>query len=233
MQLFFTDNIQGKRAILGEEESRHCAKVLRKKMGDIISFIDGKGHWYKAEITDLNKKETWLKILEYHKKNKWDFHLHIAIAPTKNISRTEWFLEKCTEIGIDEITFLDCYHSERKKIRLDRLEKIVLSATKQSLKAHLPQLNPLVPFQDFISSIANQPINKYICWVDERNQHFLDQAESKKDILFLIGPEGDFSRKEVEIAQQIGFQSVGLGESRLRTETAGIVACHLAHVLQH
>ncbi len=231
MQLFYTQNITGNTAILGEEESKHCVRVLRKKTGDIIHFIDGKGTLYQGEITDLHKKGVWLNILQKEEKKKWDTHIHIAIAPTKNISRTEWFLEKCTEIGIDEVTFIDCYHSERKKIRLDRLEKVALSATKQSLKAHLPKLNDLITFKEFIAAIADESISKYICWVSEENLHFLESSQQGENLLILIGPEGDFSEKEIKMALDAGFKPVGLGESRLRTETAGVIACHLAHLV--
>ncbi len=231
MQLFFTDNIQGNNAILNEEETRHCAKVLRKKVGDIIHFIDGKGGFYKGEITDLNKKDCRIHILHHEQTEAKNFSIHIAIAPTKNISRTEWFIEKCTEIGIDEITFLHCEHSERNRLRLDRLQKVALSATKQSLKAFLPQLNDLISFKDFIHKIADNSDYKYICWVSEQNLHLLKNEIQGKDVIILIGPEGDFSKKEIELAQNNGFSSVSLGKSRLRTETAGVVACHLIHVL--
>lgn len=232
MQLFYTTNIKGDTAILGEEESRHCAKVLRKKVGDTIHFIDGKGGWYTGNITDLNKRDCWIKITNQQQQAERNFKIHLAIAPTKNIARTEWCLEKCTELGIDEITFLLCDHSERSRIRLDRMQKIILSATKQSLKAHLPQLNDLVSCKDFINGVKEKQGGKYICWVSEDNQHFLQKAKSKEDCIILIGPEGDFSKKEIDLALQTDFIPVSLGESRLRTETAGVVACHLVHVNQ-
>jgi 16S rRNA (uracil1498-N3)-methyltransferase len=231
MQLFYTQNIQGDTAILGEEESRHCVRVLRKKTGDTIHFIDGKGGLYTGQITDLNKKDCWIKITNKVQQTERDFNIHIAIAPTKNIARTEWFLEKCTELGIDEVTFLLCKHSERKRIRLDRLEKIVLSATKQSLKAFLPKVNDLISYKEFINGVKDNIEDKYLCWVSEDNRHFLNIAKKKTDLLILIGPEGDFSEQEIQIALESNFVAVGLGESRLRTETAGVVACHLGHIL--
>lgn len=230
MQLFYTNNINGKIAILGEVETRHCTKVLRKKVGDIITFIDGEGGFHKGKITDFSKKDCWINIIESKQLDKWKHHIHIAIAPTKNISRTEWFLEKCTEIGIDEITFLLCDHSERKKIRLDRLEKILLSATKQSLKAHLPKMNDLIFCKDFIKGVKDSNIRKYVCWVSDENQHFLQNSNVHEDVIILIGPEGDFSQNEIDLALQSNFIPVSLGESRLRTETAGVVACHLVHI---
>ncbi|MGK0388649.1 MAG: 16S rRNA (uracil1498-N3)-methyltransferase [Maribacter sp.] len=231
MQLFYTQNIQGDTAILGEEEARHCVRVLRKKTGDTIHFIDGKGGLYTGRITDLSKKDCWIKITDKVQQTQRDFNIHIAIAPTKNIARTEWFLEKCTELGIDQVTFLLCKHSERKRIRLDRLEKIVLSATKQSLKAFLPKVNDFISYKEFIKGVKDSNENKYLCWVSEDNRHFLDIAHKKTDLLILIGPEGDFSEQEIQIALDNNFIAVGLGESRLRTETAGVVACHLGHIL--
>lgn len=231
MQLFYTQNIQGNTAILGEEEARHCVRVLRKKIGDTIRFIDGKGGLYTGQITDLSKKDCWIRITDKIQQTQRAFNIHIAIAPTKNIARTEWFLEKCTELGIDEVSFLLCKHSERKKIRLDRLEKIVLSATKQSLKAFLPKINDFIPYKKFIKGVKDSPYGKYLCWVSEDNRHFLNIAKKESDLLILIGPEGDFSEQEIQMALENGFTAVSLGKSRLRTETAGVVACHLGHVL--
>ncbi|MGB1217461.1 MAG: 16S rRNA (uracil(1498)-N(3))-methyltransferase [Saprospiraceae bacterium] len=232
MQLFYTQNIQGNIAILGEEETRHCTKVLRKKNGDSIHFIDGEGGMYEGIIEDLGKKDCRINITE-KKENfgKRDFKIHIAIAPTKNISRLEWFLEKTTEMGIDTITPILCNHSERKNIRNDRLEKVILSATKQSIKAYLPQLNDLTSFSDFLENVKDDQAEKFVCWVDKENIPLSKNYTKKKDVIILIGPEGDFSQAEVEMANSQGFCSVGLGESRLRTETAGIVACHYIHVL--
>lgn len=231
MQLFYTQNIQGDTAILGEDESKHCVRVLRKKNGDTVRFIDGKGGLYTGQITDLNKKGCWIKITDKQQQAKRTFNIHIAIAPTKNIARTEWFLEKCTELGIDEVTFLLCKHSERKKIRLDRLEKIVLSATKQSLKAFIPKINNFISYKEFIKGVKDSYNGKYLCWVSDDNHHFLEMAQKGTDLLILIGPEGDFSEQEIQLALENDFIAVGLGESRLRTETAGVIACHLGHII--
>lgn len=230
MQLFYTNNIQGENAVLSEEESKHCTRVLRKKTGDKIHFIDGKGGLYEGIITEAHKNNTWIRIVSKTQQVARVFKIHIAIAPTKNISRTEWFLEKCTEMGVDEITFLECEHSERKKIRLDRLEKIVLSACKQSLKAFVPQINPIISYREFIGGVKENIDNKYICWVEKENKHLYHQVPKEENCIILIGPEGDFSKEEIIASQEAGFQSVGLGKSRLRTETAGIVACHTVHI---
>ncbi len=232
MQIFYTNDITGQNAVLGEEESRHCVKVLRKNIGDCIWFIDGKGNKYKGKIQELHKKGTWLKILEKESVSKWNYHIHLAVAPTKNINRMEWMVEKCIEIGVDEVSFLQCHHSERNKLRLDRMEKIALSATKQSLKAHLPIINPLIPFTKFLREVADIGGSKYICWVEEEKIDFLDIKKPFEQVIIMIGPEGGFSKDEISLAINNGFQTVGLGNSRLRTETAGMVACHSAHIAQ-
>jgi len=230
MLLFYVPNISGAEVVLDETESKHAIRVLRLQNGNRVQVIDGKGGFYEAEITDANPKKCRLSIvnstLEFGKK---DFHLHIAIAPTKNIERFEWFLEKATEIGIDEITPLLTSHSERKTINPDRLEKILISAMKQSLKAYLPKLNSLTTLKELI--INNKTENKYIAYCDEiQKTHLKDLVISGKNTLILIGPEGDFSAEEVKLAIGKGFSVVSLGNSRLRTETAGIVACHIVNL---
>lgn len=236
MQLFYAPNIQDNN-ILDKSDSLHCIKVLRKQIGDTIHLIDGKGGFYKAIITDDNPKKCHFQItaqqLEY---NKRKHHLHIAIAPTKNINRFEWFLEKATEIGIDEITPILTFHSERKKINHERLEKILISAMKQSLKAYLPQLNPLTKWKDFLKqtnasdtsdSQTDSAIDyKAIACMTEQSNHLFEDYKSGNASL-LIGPEGGFSTKEIEQAQANGFAPVTLGNNRLRTETAGVVACQM------
>jgi len=229
MQLFYTQNIKDNMAIFTEEEARHI-KVLRKKTGDVLHFIDGVGGWYKGEIMEVHKKQCVLSILEHSPSyNQRKVHLHIAIAPTKNINRLEWFLEKATEIGIDEITPILCDRSERKKIRNDRLEKILLSAAKQSLKAYLPKLNELTDYQDFIKK-ENDSL-KYIAYCNDDNlNHLKKEYSSPQNVTILIGPEGDFSEKEIQFALENNYQGISLGDSRLRTETAGIVACHIINL---
>lgn len=226
MHLFYTPDITGKQYQLNETESKHCARVLRLKENDIIHLIDGKGGLYTSKIINSNPKKCLLEITKTEKDyGKKDYFLHIAIAPTKNIDRTEWFLEKCTEISIDEISPIITQHSERKTIKYDRLFKVITSAVKQSLKAYHPKLNELSKFKDLI----NTPFEgkKYIAHCNPGDKKSLKQICTKGEkSLILIGPEGDFSPEEVEFALNNGFVAISLGTSRLRTETAGIVACH-------
>jgi 16S rRNA (uracil1498-N3)-methyltransferase len=227
MQLFYVTNINGEFAHFDEIEARHCVQVLRKKEGDFVHFIDGKGGFYKGEIDETGKKKCVVKILDHQPDfAKRNFHLHIAIAPTKNIARLEWFLEKTTEIGIDEITPILCDHSERTKIRLDRLQKVLISAMKQSLKAKLPKLNEPQKLDAFIKQIDKDNQELYIAHCADGEKNDLKHNYQKgKNVLVLIGPEGDFSNREIQLAFEHDFSSITLGESRLRTETAGIVAC--------
>ncbi|MCA1759298.1 MAG: 16S rRNA (uracil(1498)-N(3))-methyltransferase, partial [Bacteroidales bacterium] len=221
MQLFYVPNVAKSEIVLDETESKHAIRVLRLNAGDKVQVVDGAGGFYTAEITEPHPKKCKLSILESHKEfGKRQFKLHIAIAPTKNIDRFEWFLEKATEIGIDEITPLLCEHSERKNIKPDRLEKILVSAMKQSVKAYLPKLNPLVPYNNFIK--LNGTSQKFIahCNVGEK-PHLKNEIEKGGNVIILIGPEGDFSPDEVEQAKTNGFREISLGPSRLRTETAG------------
>ena len=225
MSLFYVPALSSGH-VLPEEESQHAVKVLRLQVGEEITLIDGAGGFFKAKITNPHPKhcsfEITETILEYGKR---DYHLHIAIAPTKNIERLEWFIEKATEIGIDEITPIICRFSERKVIKAERLEKIIVSASKQSLKAYFPKLNPLCSFDELIKN--QQASQKFIahCY-DEDKRLLQNEVQKSNDVLILIGPEGDFSREEVQKAMSAGFIPVSLGNSRLRTETAGVVACH-------
>ena len=226
MHLFYTPDITGNEYTLPEEESKHCVKVLRLEVGDEIFLIDGKGGFYQCEIIQAQLKRCEVRCIQKTENyGKRDYRLHIAIAPTKNIERIEWFLEKCTEIGIDEITPLLCDHSERKVIKEDRLEKVIISAMKQSLKAYLPKLNPMTEFSRFVK--MNRDSLKCIAHCDEGHKNRLDELYTPhRNITILIGPEGDFSDKEIKLALEQDFKPITLGESRLRTETAGIVACH-------
>lgn len=227
MYLFYTPDILTSH-VLSEEESQHCVRVLRYTRGDEILLTDGKGNTYTARITNPHPKHCEFEVLTQEKQQKaHDFYLHIAIAPTKNIERMEWMVEKCTEIGVDEITPLLCRFSERKQIRTDRLEKIVLSAAKQSLTPYLPKLNELTDYDTFVRQATEE--TKFIahCYKEEKRE-LKDEIKRGKSVLVLIGPEGDFSEQEVEEALALGFVPVSLGNSRLRTETAGVVACHTA-----
>ena len=241
MYLFYTPDIETSH-FLSEEESAHCVRVLRYDRGDEILLTDGRGTTYHARITNPHPRHCEFEVLSQEKQEKThNIYLHVAIAPTKNIERLEWMVEKCTEIGVDEITPLLCRFSERKTLRIDRLEKIILSAAKQSLTPYLPKLNPLTDFGTFIDP-SNSPsrggigdeskMDKFIahCYKDEKRE-LKDVLKKGRDVLILIGPEGDFSEQEVEMAIANGFVPVGLGRSRLRTETAGVVACHTAVLL--
>lgn len=231
MHLFFNPNISSDKLQLNEEESKHCTKVLRKKKGDIIKLCDGKGNLYDAEIITDDTRKCQLKIVKSISNfGKKHFSLHIAIAPTKNISRFEWFLEKATEIGIDQVTPIICDNSERKNINHSRLKKIIISAIKQSIKAYLPKLNDLTPFDEFVSK--NFHYEKFIAYLDDDvNDNLKDIYKIGHNALVLIGPEGDFSKEEIKLARENGYNPISLGKSRLRTETAGLVACHTVNLL--
>lgn len=225
MHIFYTPDISTDKYILSEEESKHCSRVLRLKIKDRVNLVDGRGGFFLAEITDDHPKKTVLKVLSKKDNyNKRNHYLHIAVAPTKNIDRLEWFLEKATEIGIDEITPIICEHSERKEVKTERLEKVVVSAMKQSLKAWCPKINPAISFSNFIK-LENQP-NKYIahCVETDKREISLD-FEKEQSYVILIGPEGDFSETEINKALENRFVPITLGNSRLRTETAALQAC--------
>lgn len=227
MQLFYTPTIQGSEFVLNDQESKHCIRVLRLKEGSQIHLTNGVGGLFTAEIIEPSPKACKLRIVEtIEEYEKRSYKLHIAIAPTKNIERLEWFLEKATEIGIDEITPILCEHSERKQIKNERLERIIVSAMKQSIKAYKPKLNALTPYAEFILG-QNQKKNTFIAHCNKGEKKNLKEIWNQgADTVILIGPEGDFSPKEVDLAVNAGFKSIGLGKSRLRTETAGVVACH-------
>jgi len=231
MQLFFTEKPESE-IVLSKEESKHATKVLRKKEGDILNFTDGKGGFYKAEITVADTKKCRLQIISSEQKPKQhSYHLHIAIAPTKNMDRYEWFLEKATEIGIDEITPIICDHSERKVIKTERCNRILLSAMKQSLKFHLPKLNEAIILKDFLKQDFEG--NKYIAHCEDGEKTKLKTENTANKTTILIGPEGDFSNNEIEMALQNQFKTVSLGNSRLRTETAGVVAVNTINLISN
>lgn len=220
--------------VLPEEESQHCVKVLRLSKGDPIMLADGKGFFYAATIENAHPKHCRVTVTHRQpQKPLHDYTVHIAVAPTKNMDRMEWFVEKATEIGIDAITFLRCRHSERKDIKLQRLQKTVISAMKQSNKSTLPLINEIVDFENFISyggfdvkMIAHCAIS-----AESHRQPMKDCYPLGHNALILIGPEGDFSQDEITAALTAGFIPITLGESPLRTETAALVACHTIHLL--
>jgi 16S rRNA (uracil1498-N3)-methyltransferase len=230
MHLFYTPELTPSTSTftLSEEESKHCIRVLRLAVGSSIVLIDGRGGWYKAEIIDDNAKRCSVQIVDVKiEHEKRSHYLHIAIAPTKNMDRLEWFVEKATEIGIDEISILECKNSERTVVKNERLQKVVVSAIKQSLKAYLPQVNELQNFKKFISTIADFKGHKYIahCYTNDNKKHLNELYQKAQPVLILIGPEGDFTLEEVKMAEDSGFKQISLGNSRLRTETAALYAC--------
>jgi 16S rRNA (uracil1498-N3)-methyltransferase len=225
MNIFYTPDISGTNYTLEESESKHCIKVLRKTKGDELILVDGRGGYYEAVISDPDHRHCSVEVIkavqQFEKRN---YSLHLAVAPTKNIDRFEWLIEKATEIGVDQITPLLCEHSERKQVNIERLQKILVSAMKQSLKAYLPGLNNLTNFEAFLSKAQAGP--KFIAHCEEgEKKHLFAIAPAHEDVVVMIGPEGDFSKSEIEKALAAGFTEVTLGKSRLRTETAGIVAC--------
>lgn len=231
MWLFYTPDILTT-GELPEDESNHAVKVLRLTEGDEVLLIDGKGMFYKARISRAHHKRCGVEILEsYPEDNHWPYKVHVAVAPTKNMDRMEWFAEKATEMGIDAITLLKCRFSERKEVKTERLNKILVSAMKQSLKASLPELQGMTDFRKFVE----QPFDgqKFIahCYKDTERVLLTQVYKPHNNMLILIGPEGDFSEEEVKLALENGFQPVSLGTSRLRTETAALAACHTVHVI--
>lgn len=233
MQLFYTTNIQNGLAFLQEDEARHATQVLRKKVGDLMQLTDGKGNLYEGEIIETSKRTLTVGIkntIEAY--NKRSFHLHIAIAPTKNIDRFEWFLEKAAEIGIDEITPIICKRSERTVVKHDRLNGILISAMKQSLKTYLPKLNEAIDYQQFIKNSIKIDAQKFIAYCNDDTIRPLSiEYEKGSNCVILIGPEGDFTEVEVGMAFENSYKGISLGKSRLRTETAGLVACHTVNLL--
>ncbi|MFB6318869.1 16S rRNA (uracil(1498)-N(3))-methyltransferase [Saccharicrinis sp. FJH54] len=227
MQLFYTPDIIQTQT-LSQLESHHAVKVLRLNEGDVIQVVDGNGGFYNAVIVSANAKACRIELkAPIQDQQIRPYRLHMAVAPTKNIDRFEWFLEKATEIGVDEITPLLCEHSERKIVKPDRVERILVSAMKQSLKSYLPKQNDMMPFQEFISQ-ARPSENLMIahCYETERDTIKTLIPARGNTITILIGPEGDFSPEEVEQSLKCGFSPLSLGNSRLRTETAAVVACH-------
>ncbi|MBL7784156.1 MAG: 16S rRNA (uracil(1498)-N(3))-methyltransferase [Saprospiraceae bacterium] len=223
-QLFYTQKIENGFAYFDEEEGRHLVTVLRRKPGDRLHLTDGRGHFYEAELAETGKKHAVARILHTTAADTgYITPLHLAIAPTKQIERMEWLFEKATEIGIHSITLLHCQRSERDTVRTDRLEKVLVSAMKQSLRAHLPVLHPMTRFADFVKNAKAD--FRFIAWcADQPMPHLKTQLQPGKSTLILIGPEGDFSPEEVQLAENAGFTGISLGAARLRTETAGLLA---------
>jgi len=227
VQLFYNPDVSETTSefTFPKDESKHIVKVLRKKLGDELQITNGRGWLFSAEVTVADIKLCKAKIVTKIQKDRKPYSLHLVVAPTKMNDRYEWLLEKATEIGIDTITPIICEHSERKIVKIDRFEKILQSAMKQSLSCFLPKLNTIIEFKDFVKKDFDG--QKFIAHCEEVERKSLkDVLKSKADVIILIGPEGDFSVKEIEMAIANNFIPVTLGKTRLRTETAAIVACH-------
>ncbi len=232
MQLFYQADLnpESKSFFVHKEESRHLVKVLRKKEGDLLHFTNGKGLLFRVKVAIADIRKCQLEVISIEKQPTRNYKLHLAVAPTKMNDRYEWFLEKATEIGIYEITPIICEHSERKVLKHERFQKILISAMKQSLQCYLPKLNEAMRFSDFLGETS--PGQLFIAHCEETDKKSLkNELMTGKNSTVLIGPEGDFSSKEIELALKAGYAPISLGETRLRTETAAIVACHTAALI--
>jgi 16S rRNA (uracil1498-N3)-methyltransferase len=235
MNLFYDPTIAYSQAIplpflhfLSEEESKHCVKVLRMRAGDMVHLTNGQGYLFSGKLCTLNPGSCEVEITAFTKHEPSGYSIHIAVAPVKNMSRFEWFLEKATEIGIDQITPLICERSEKITVRTDRLNKIITAAMKQSLNVFHPTLNKPASFGKFIEQTTGN--GKFIGWCETKDEPLLSQVcLPEKDVVVLIGPEGDFSPEEVEQAKNAGYLPISLGKNRLRTETAALAACMAVH----
>lgn len=224
MQLFYISEIQGRQVVFDREESRHCLRVLRYREGDQVLLTDGKGTLFTGLLVTAQPDRCEVEIIrqEYHASGKAP--LHLAVAPPKNPDRFEWMLEKATEIGVDEITPLLCDRSERTILRIPRLEKVIIAAMKQSLRCRLPKLNEPVEFRTFVGQ--SHPGQRFIAWCEScRQTNLFRMMKPDSAIIVAIGPEGDFTPGEITAATENGFTPVSLGNSRLRTETAGVLVC--------
>ncbi len=233
MHVFYIPEIKDDLLTLNPEESRHCTKVLRLQEGDEVILTDGKGVWHKAALSEPHPKACVVQITKRQEQQfRRPFHLHMAVAPTKNIARFEWFLEKATECGVDEITPVFCEHSERNVVKLPRLQKIMIAAMKQALRPWLPVLNPALKLNDFLEQ--NPEGKKFIAHCQEGDKKpFRELYVPGQDVLILIGPEGDFSPEEVNTAGGKGFEAITMGQHRLRTETAALALCIEANFLNN
>ncbi|WP_143961433.1 RsmE family RNA methyltransferase [Litoribacter populi] len=232
MQLFYHPELLSNTFQLSGEESKHLIKVLRKKTGDKIHFTDGKGKIALCTIQSISQKSATLKILEEKVEPEKPYQIHLGIAPTKNADRMEWMTEKAVEVGLDKMILMKSDNSERNFLKSDRLEKKAVSAMKQSLKSVLTEITTGQEFGDIITDTHYESFEKFIAYVDESiPNHLFELANPKKNYLILVGPEGDFSPEEIKAALDAGFKPCSLGSSRLRTETAGLVAIHTLNLL--
>ncbi|MBE6332954.1 MAG: 16S rRNA (uracil(1498)-N(3))-methyltransferase [Bacteroidales bacterium] len=230
MIIFYCEDIETN-PVLSEEDSAHAVRVLRHVEGDEVTVVDGKGRYFRCAIIAAHPKHCGLQILAADDERHWPYSVQLAVAPTKNLDRMEWWLEKATEMGLDRFTPLKCRFSERKEIKTERMRKIAISAMKQSLKATLPQIDEMTDIKSFVQ----EPFDgqKFIahCMKDEPRKLLTHEVRPDADVRVLIGPEGDFSADEVALAIQNGYVPVSLGEQRLRTETAALAAVHTVHVI--
>ena len=226
MHYFYAPDISHPFVTLSNEESEHCVRVMRHREGDVVRVTDGFGHLAEAVIAEAHPKKCLLEIREMITDNVLTHNgLYLAIAPTKNADRMEWLLEKAIEIGICSLTFLQCEHSERTHLNLDRFQRLAIAALKQSQTTWLPPLK-IMKFTEFIQQNADIQANKFIAWCDENNQRqLMDMPRNYSEMILLIGPEGDFSEEEIILARESGYIEVKLGDRRLRTETAGLYGC--------
>ena len=231
MHYFYSPDISQPFVTLSNEESEHCVRVMRHREGDTVRVTDGCGHLADAVIAEAHPKKCLLQILQQFTDNLLTHNgLHLAIAPTKNADRMEWLLEKAIEIGICSLTFLQCDHSERTHLNLERLQRLAIAALKQSQTTWLPPLK-MTKFTDFIHQNIDTQADKFIAWCDEYNQRQLvDMPRQFPEMILLIGPEGDFSEEEITLARESGYTEVKLGDRRLRTETAGLYGCLVAGI---
>ena len=234
MQLFYNPNLDGssKGFSLNAEESKHIVKVLRKKEGDQLHITNGKGTIFTVKLIAADSKKCKVEIVSSKKKHPKKHWLHMAVAPTKMNDRYEWFLEKATEIGVNEITPIICSRSERKVIKAERMEKVIASAMKQSLRAYMPKLNEPISLEKFLAK-ENKGLLFIAHCEDEEKLELKRRVAPDKDLTILVGPEGDFSSKEIDMAYEKGYLPVSLGQNRLRTETAAIVACTVVNVINN
>ncbi len=223
MQLFYQPDINDGVDYLDAEESKHCIKVLRKHQHDSIDIVDGKGTFYKALITEANPRQTKFEITEQRQETSSAYQIHLAVAPTKRLERMEWLVEKATELGVESLTFVECEHSQRSKLRMDRLHRKAVSAMKQSLKAKVPVLEDICPFNHLVQS-ADADSDKYLAHLEADAPYLGQEAIHNSQALIIIGPEGDFSQSEISTDLKSGFKMAKLGNQRLRTETAALTA---------
>lgn len=235
MQLFYAPDLTEPLYTLGEEESKHCIRVLRLRRGDTLHLTDGRGTLYRCEIAGEDVRRCTVRVAErFPDYERMPYRLTMAVAPTKNIERFEWFLEKATEVGVSEIVPLLCEHSERRALKVERAERVVVSAMKQSLKTYCPLLRPLTPLTELLrESFEGRRMIAHCDTPRTEKRYLADTLRAHEDLLVLIGPEGDFSPAEIDAALAAGFEEITLGRQRLRTETAAVVATVMAATCNH